>query len=81
VLGPKLSLFSDVPKDASGHVDETERILGESDDYSCAPIHVAVVNAYHHGRMDGICRQTESWSTQNPGFVVGRRSGHVGDMQ
>jgi hypothetical protein len=54
VLGPKLSLFSDVPKDASGHVDETERILGESDDYSCAPIHVAVVNAYHHGRMDGI---------------------------
>lgn len=55
---PKLSLFSDVPKDAAGHVDETERILGESDDYSCAPIHVAVVNAYHHGRMDGIaCKQ------------------------
>lgn len=52
---PKLSLFCDVPKDASsGHVDETERILGESEDYTCAPLHVAVVNAYHHGRMDGI---------------------------
>ena len=51
---PKLSLFNDVPKDAAGNVDETERILGESEDYTCAPLHVAVVNAYHHGRLDGI---------------------------
>lgn len=51
---PKLSLLEDVPKDADGKVEDTERILGENADFMCAPIHVAVVNAYHHGRMDGI---------------------------
>lgn len=51
---PKLSLLEDVLKDADGKVEDTERILGENADFVCAPIHVAVVNAYHHGRMDGI---------------------------
>ena len=51
---PKLSILDDVPKDADGKVEATERILGENADFSCAPIHVAVVNAYHNGRMDGI---------------------------
>ena len=51
---PKLSLLEDVPKDADGKVEDTERILGENADFMCSPIHVAVVNAYHHGRMDGI---------------------------
>ena len=51
---PKLSLLEEVLKDADGKVEETERILGENQDFACAPIHVAVVNAYHNGRMDGI---------------------------
>lgn len=51
---PKLTLLEDVLKDADGKVEDTERILGENADYSCAPIHVAVVNAYHNSRMDGI---------------------------
>ena len=57
---PKLILFSDVPKTADGKVEETERILGESDDYTCSPVHVAIVNAYHHGRMDGIASRQRS---------------------
>jgi len=52
---PRLPLYDDAPKDnATGHVDEAERILAELDSYDCTPLHVAIVNAYHNGRMDGI---------------------------
>mmetsp|Transcript_5307 Transcript_5307/g.8354 ORF Transcript_5307/g.8354 Transcript_5307/m.8354 type:complete len:378 (+) Transcript_5307:145-1278(+) len=52
---PKLPLYDDAPKDsATGKVDEAERILGELDTYDCTPLHIAIVNAYHNGRMDGI---------------------------
>jgi hypothetical protein len=54
---PKLALFDDIPKSDDGLVDETERILGETIDYTCAPLHVAIVNCYHHGRMDGIAQK------------------------
>lgn len=54
---PKLALFDEVMKSPEGLVDESERILGETHDYVCAPLHVAVVNCYHHGRMDGIAQR------------------------
>mmetsp|Transcript_7690 Transcript_7690/g.11752 ORF Transcript_7690/g.11752 Transcript_7690/m.11752 type:complete len:445 (+) Transcript_7690:86-1420(+) len=52
---PKLPLYDDAPKDSdTGKVDEAERILGELDTYDCTPVHIAIVNAYHNGRMDGV---------------------------
>lgn len=50
---PKLALLSEVPKD-NGKVDPMERILAETDEYDLTCLHVAVVNCYHHGRLDGI---------------------------
>ena len=53
---PKLALLSEVPKE-NGKVDAMERILAETDDYDLSCLHVAVVNCYHHGRLDGIANK------------------------
>jgi BTB/POZ domain len=61
---PKLALLENVLKDSAGRVDETERILAEAEDYTCAPLHIAVLNAYHNGRMDGIASRQRDRALQ-----------------
>jgi hypothetical protein len=54
---PTLNLYEDVPKDDDDKVDASEKLLGEDADYVCSPLHVAILNCYHNGRMDGIAHK------------------------